>query len=313
MFLTLITTLRAAIYPTQSELVSNIATPIGGYLQAWGAQLPTLSAIVWGITVIYGGMAIGRCGIRYSIYPAYTVIGIPIFGIIATGIMASHQMLLAAAALLTIVLATKYMLRYIMQTESYGDLSLAMLYFGLLPAIYAPTTILYVILPIAMLFIKAHWRDWLTATTSLLFPLFALCYWSWCAGDGFLSPAFQAYYATFTSSGFEVLSIASMAGFGIMMLVVVMIVASLSVMVSDKYALNGRARVAMLFNAIMILLMGATFIAPSASIISLALLAVSTSSLIPLMFIKLQHGFTRLVYRLLMLMTLINTIILIFL
>jgi hypothetical protein len=313
MLVALVTTLRATLYPIQSELIDNIATPLGSYLQAWGAQFPTISAIVWCITVIYGGMTIGRCGIRYSIYPAYTVIGMPIFGIIATGVMASHQMLLASAALLTIVLPTKYMLRYIMLTTSYSDLSLAMLYFGLLPAIYAPTAILYVALPIAVLSIKAHWRDWLTAVSSLLFPLFALCYWSWCAGDGFLAPAFQAHEAAFASSGFEVLSMAGMAGFGIILLVVVMVMASLSVMLSDKYALNGRARAAMQFNLIMILLMSATFIVPSATIISLSLLAVSTSSLIPLMFIKLQHGFTRLVYRLLMLMTLINTIILIFL
>lgn len=311
--ITLLATIRAAVAPTEPELVNNVATPLGSLLNRANAASTLLGTVAWAIMVIYSAMAIGQCAIRYSLYPAYTVIGIPIFGIIATAILVSHQMLLSAVALLFMALAIKYMLRYIMVSESYGDLSLAMLYFGILPIIYAPTAILYVLLPIAILLIKSHWRDWITAVTSLLFPLFALCYWSWCAGSGFGSPATAMCDSMMTNCGFSTWSLLSFASFGLIVLVLIMVSCSIYMLLSDRYALNGKARVAMRFNVIMTLVAMAMIFMPSSSATTLSLLAVPISSLTPLMFIKMERNFTRLIYRLLMIMTLLNAIILIFL
>lgn len=311
-FVVIITTLRGAIAPTEAEMVQNVATPIGSLLQRLAASVPTISSIAWTIAVIYSGLCIGRCGVRFSIYPTYTVLGIPILGIVATGIMISNNMLLSAVMLVVATLATKYMLRYIMVTESYGDLSLAMLYFGVLPMIYAPTAILYPALPLAMLLIKANWRDWLTATLSLLFPLFALCYWSWCGGEGFTTPVTQGYAAILTQSGFDAWTLLSLASLGILVVTAAMVLCAIAICISDRYSLNGRARVAMRFNIVMILLAVATLLLPSTSVTSLALLAIPTSSLIPLIFIRMRQNITRIMWRVLLIMVAINVIILIF-
>lgn len=310
--LTLLTTLRGVFAPLVSELIPAVATPLGSLLQQLGSKMPFWSYVIWLCTLIYSGMSLGRCGIRFSIFPAYTVIGIPIFGIIASGILMSHEMLLSAAVLVVLLLATKYMLRYIMLSESYGDLSLSLLYFGLLPLLYAPMALLIPAMPVVLLLIKPYWRDWVTGVVSLLFPLLALCYWSWCGGLGFLSPAIAVYEALFTPSGFTALSLTGLAGFGIMLLVVVMVLCSVSLLISDKYALNGKARVAMRFNVIMILLAVAMLCVASVTAIGLIPLATAVSSLVPLMFIKMGRGFTSVVYRLLLLMTVLNLIILIF-
>lgn len=310
--LAIVSALRGAIAPVETEMIANIPTPIGALLQRVGGSIPVISTIVWAITVIYSGLCIGRCGIRFSIYPAYTVIGIPILGIVASCVMTSHEMLLSAAILLLATWAMKYMLRYIMVTESYGDLSLAMLYLGLLPLLFAPAAILYPCFALVMLLIKPHWRDWVTGITSLIFPLLALCYWSWCAGSGFSTPVTECYFALLLPSGFSAMSLLGGASIGILAIVTVMVVCSAAIYLSDKYSLNGRARVAMRFVIVMIMLSTAMLMMPSSSATALSLLAIPVSSLVPLMFIKMKHSITQMLWRVLLLMVTMNIIILIF-
>lgn len=311
--LVIMASLRGAIAPVEAEMVTNISTPVGSLLQQAGRHIPILSTIAWMITVIYSGLCIGRCGIRYSIYPAYTVIGIPILGVVAACIMMSHDMLLSAAVLLVATWATKYMLRYMMVSDSYGDLSLSMLWMGLLPLMYAPAAILYPCFVGVMLLIKPNWRDWITGIASLLFPLLALCYWSWCAGNGFGSPAVECYHALLLTSGFQPLSLLGGASLGILALVVVMVLCAIFIYLSDRYSLNGRARVVMRFHILMLLLATAMLLLPSSSATALSLLAIPVSSLIPLMFIKMKHSITQLLWRVLMLIVVVNIIVMIFL
>ena len=310
--LAIVSALRGAIAPVEAETIANIPTPVGALLQRAGASIPVLSTIAWIISVIYSGLCIGRCGIRFSIYPAYTIIGIPILGIVASCVMMSHEMLLSSATLLVATWAMKYLLRYIMVTDSYGDLSLAMLYFGLLPLMFAPAAILYPCFALMMLLIKPHWRDWVTGITSLIFPLLALCYWSWCAGSGFSTPITECYFALILPSGFTALSLIGGASFGVLAIVAVMVVCSATIYLSDKYSLNGRARVAMRFIIVMIALATVMLLMPSSSATALSLLAIPVSSLVPLMFIKMKHSITQLLWRALLLMVALNIIVLIF-
>ena len=301
LLIAVVTTLRSSLLPHSHEEIANVVTPIGQWLQMAGEKAHLITVVVWALALVAAGLSAGRTGVRLSLYPAYTLMAIPIFGIVAAGVMVSGDYLLSTVAMMVMLRATRYMQRCIMRTGSFGDLSLAMLCYGLLPLIYAPTAIFYVALPIIALVARASWRDCLVTLSSLTLPLFAICYWSWCAGKAFLAPAKGIYAALMTESGFHFFSVLNPASIILLGTLIVMILCAISLILSDKYSLKVKARVVMRFNALQLLLLIGLFFIPSATATLFTLIAVPAAMLIPLIFVRMGVGFTETLYRLMLL------------
>jgi hypothetical protein len=184
-----------------------------------------------------------------------------------------------------------------------------MLYFGLLPLIYAPTAIFYVALPLIALVARSSWRDWVVTLSSLALPLAAMCYWSWCAGEAFLKPAREVYAAFFTQSEFHFFSVINPATIILLGILIVMVLCAISLIFSDKYSLKVKSRVVMRFNALMLTLLIGLFFVPSASATLFALLAIPTAILVPLIFVRMGVGFTEALYRLMLLAAAANMLL----
>ena len=305
----IVTTLRAALLPAGDETVPNTIAPIGELLQSLQGSIPTLSVIVWGIALFIAALDAGRFGPKYSLYPAYTLMAIPVFGILAGGVMVSSDFLLSTATMTAMLLGTKFLIRCIMRTDSFNDLSLAMLYYGLLPLIVAPSALLYVALPILVLMVRSTWRDWVVAMASMLFPLAAVCYWNWCAGNGFLSMAEQIYTSMFTASEFSFFSTLNVAGIALLGVIIVMVLCAITLIISDKYSLKVKSRAVMRFNALMLVITVAMFFLPSATASLFVLVAVPAAMLIPLIFVRMGVGFTETLYRLMLVAAAANMVI----
>ena len=304
-----ITTLRSALMPAGDETMPNTLTPIGELLQSLQSSMPTLSIVMWGIALFIAALDAGRFGPKYSLYPAYTLMAIPIFGILAGGVMVSSDYLLSMVAMMVMLLGTKYLIRCIMRTDSFNDLSLAMLYYGTLPLIIAPAAVLYVALPILVLMVRSTWRDWVVAVASLLFPLAAVCYWNWCAGDGFITIAEQIYTSVFTASEFSFFSTLNVAGIVLLGVIIIMTLCAVILIISDKYSIKIKSRAVMRFNAMMLLAVLVMFFLPSATASLFALVAVPAAMLIPLIFVRMGVGFTESLYRLMLVAAAANMVI----
>lgn len=302
----IITTLRSALMPAGDETMPNTLTPIGELLQSLQGSIPTLSAIVWGVALFIVALDAGRFGPKFSLYPAYTLMAIPICGVVASGVMVSSDYLLSAAAMMTMLFGTKYLIRCIMRTESYNDLSLSMLCYGLLPLMIAPSALLYVALPLLVLVVRSTWRDWVVATSSLAFPLAAVSYWNWCAGEGFLTVAEQIYSSMLSPSEFSFFSTLNVAGIALLGVIIVMVLCAITLIISDKYSIKVKSRAVMRFNALLLFVVLAMFFLPSSTASLFALIAIPASMLIPLIFVRMGVGFTETLYRLLLLTTAIN-------
>lgn len=304
-----VTTLRSLLLPHSDEAVANISTPLGEWLLFAEERIPTLSAIIWALALVVAGLNAGRYGIRHSLYPAYTLMGIPVFGVVAAGVMVSGDYLLSTVVMSIMLLATKYIQRCIMRSGSFGDLSLSMLYFGLLPLIYAPTAVFYIALPIITLVARASWRDCIVTVASLALPLFAVCYWNWCAGEAFIAPAKDIYGALLSQSDFHFFSVVNPASIILLGTLIVMILCAISLIFSDKYSLKVKARVVMRFNALMLLLLIGLCFVPSTTATQFALIAVPASMLVPLIFVRMGVGFTETLYRLMLAATAANVVL----
>lgn len=312
LIIAIVTTVRTALWPTASESVTNITTPIGGLLQQCQHSMPVISALVWCVTIFIIGLGIGRQGVRYSIYPAYTLMGIPVFGILAGAVVGSDDFFVATGAVIVLFLALKSMLSFIMRTERFGDLSLSMLYFGVLPLIYAPAALLYVALPIMMLFVRASWRDLIVTIASLVLPPAALCYWQWCAGGEFKTPAVNIYDRLFTSTDFQFFDSLNVATIIVLGIVLVMLFCTMALTISDRYSIKVKSRVALRFNALLVLVFAAMFCIPSATSVQYVLLAAPVALIVPLFFVRMGFGFTEALYRLMLLAAAVNVIIMAF-
>ena len=304
-----VTTLRSALLPAGDETVPNTYTPIGELLQSLQGSAPTLSAIIWGVMLFFAALDAGRFGPKFSLYPAYTLMAIPIFGVLAGGVMVSHDYLLSIVAMWVMLIGTKYLIRCIMRTDSFNDLSLAMLLYGTLPLIVAPTALLYVVLPLVILTVRSTWRDWVVATSSLIFPLLSVCYWNWCAGKGFLSMAEQIYASMLTASEFNFFSTLNVAGIALLSVIIVMVLCAITLIISDKYSIKIKSRAVMRFNAFILIATLAMFFLPSATSSLFALIAVPASLLIPIIFVRLGVGFTESLYRLMLLAGVANLVL----
>ena len=304
-----ITTLRAVFMPSGDESIPNTITPIGNILQHMQEGMPTLSVLVWGITLMFASLDAGRYGPKFSLYPAYTLMAIPVFSVVASGVMVGGDHLLSAAMLLLMLLGSKYLLRCIMHSDNFSDLSLSMLCYGTLPLMFAPAALLYVALPILILTVRNTWRDWVVAVVSLLFPLLSVCYWGWCAGYDFLAAAEQIHSSMFTPSEFSFFSTLNLAGIALLGVIILMVLCAISLIISDRYSIKVKSRAVMRFNAMMLGVVIAMFFLPGSTASVFALLATPIALLVPLFFVRMGVGFTESLYRIMLLATAANMVV----
>lgn len=301
LILAVATTVRSFLAPAADELIPNVATPLSGLLQRLQTDMPVLSAVVWGTTLFLAGLNTGRYGVKYSLYPAYTLMSIPLFGVVAATVAVSGDYLTTSLATTLMLLGSKYLMRCIMRNGGYGDLSLSMLCFGALPLVFAPAAaVVYGAMPLLILVVKPRWRDWIVAVASLAFPLPAQCYIAWCGGAPFAAVAQDMREAMLAPSGFDFYRTLNPAAIFLIGIILVMVLCSVSLIVSDRYSLKVKSRAVMRFNALLLLLTSALFLLPSATPTLFALIAVPTAILLPLMFVRMGTGFTETLYRLLL-------------
>lgn len=301
---------RSVVAPTDGESVRNVATPLGVWLQGLQQEMPLFAAVVWGVMMLVVGVNAGRYGVKYSLYPAYTLMAIPVFGIVAAGVMVSRDYLLTSAVALCGLLSMKYLHRCVMRGGRFGDLSLSMLWTGMMPLLFAPAAVMaYAVMPLLVLVARPSWRDWAVAVVSLLFPLAAFCYVGWLDGGDFLAPVKAMHEAFMTPSGFEFFASTNPAGILLIGVLIVMTVCSASLVVSDRYSLKVKARAAMRFNALLLIACAGMFFVPSCTATAFVLAALPAAMLLPLMFVRMGVGFTETVYRLALLLAAANTLI----
>ena len=305
----IIATLRSKFFPVGDEAIPNTPTPIGSLLQTLQQSFPALSTIAWALMLMFAGLDAGRYGPKFSLYPAYTLMAIPVFGVMAGMVMVSGEYLLSGAAMMLMLLGTKYLLRCIMRTDSFNDLSLAMLCYGTLPLVFAPAALLYVALPVLVLVVRNTWRDWVVSVASLLFPLLSVSYWSWCAGNGFLTTGKQLYTSMLTPSEFGFFSTLNIAGIVLLGIIIVMVLCSVSLIISDRHSLKVKSRAVMRFNAFMLLVTLAMFFMPSCTATLFAIVATPVAILTPIVFVRMGIGFTESLYRFLLLAAAANMVV----
>lgn len=158
---------------------------LGGALARFQAAYPVWARLAAGFMILFTGMCTGRIAIRYNLYGVSTCLPIPLYAVVACGIVSGGNYLTAFAASMLLALAAKNYCRSYCNGYGFDAIFRASLYLGLLPLVYAPATPLVLILPLAILLFRRTFREVVAAAAGLILPVLTACYVSWGAGEEF--------------------------------------------------------------------------------------------------------------------------------
>ena len=286
---------RFAIAPYGDELIAGEIPNIGAWVDSFQSAYPVWGWILSAVVVIMNGVAIGKLTTALGLYHIRTTISIPLYAIISCGIfIAADSLVVALATYFTI-----QMLRYLCGGYVRGtDLNYAFyagVCAGLAPLLYAPTTPLVILLPIAILMFGFSWREVVVMVVGLLLPLAATSYVDWLMGGEFSTTAAGLISAFTQPCDYTPWASESVLALTMMGLISFATICSIAAFVGEKRSVSVRPRTVITFCVVVLVIACALFALPSATTGLFAIVAIPMSILIPLFLMRLSDDVSNIV------------------
>lgn len=261
---------------------------------------PGWSRLIAAILILFTGMCAGRVTVRYNLYTVSTCLAIPLYGIVACGSAVGNNFLPAFAASALLALAVKNFSRSFRNGYGFDTIFRASLYLGLLPLVSASALPLLLLLPLALLLFRRTSREATVALAGLLLPALTLCYVNWGAGGSLLAPM--------TALGERFLSGIPLGMFFSLPLpqlllsggIVLLDLLALLFFLSDIYAAGTKPRFILIFSSCTLAMTLLLLAGPAASRGDIALVAVPSALLLPVLFVRTSRAITLPLYLLLL-------------
>lgn len=165
-----------------------VPAPLGRYVHEATVRWPLLSGILAGWLVFAAGYRIGRSALRYGLHPHYNYTGLSLYAVAACGLALSADYLTQALTLSLTAGSVLHLYRGFHRHLCFDALFRGAFRCGILPFLYAPATVLVVMVPLALVLFKRTLREATVALSGLLLPMLLLCYASWALDSDFLAP-----------------------------------------------------------------------------------------------------------------------------
>lgn len=269
---------------------------LGGQLALFQAAYPVWSLLAAGFMLLFTGMCTGRIAVRYNLYTVGTCLPIPLYAIIACGILAGSSYLAGTAASMLLALATKNYCRAFCNGYGFDAIFRASVYLGLLPLVYAPALPLLLLLPLAVLLFRRTLREVVVAVAGLLLPILTACYISWGMGDQFTAPLFALGETVIAGQPLRLFTELPIPGLVMLGGIVLLDLTALFFFLADLYAAGTKPRFILFFNIGILALTLILLCSPAASPEAFALFAVPSALLIPVFFVRVHRGIALPVY-----------------
>ena len=137
------------------------------------------------------------------------------------------------------------------------------------------------------------------ALGGLLLPPLTLGYLNWALGGSFIAPFVELYHRFMQGewlTGMLHAPLTEQIFCGVLLLLNLL---SIALFLANSYTLSTRSRHTLLYASYLLLLTVATFLLPAGSIARVALLAVPSALLLPVLLIRIRRSITQILYPLL--------------
>lgn len=298
---TFLALVAATFFCKQGYVISPEATEsarplVAGWLFRLQTEFPRLSWSFCGVLTFVSGLSLGRLGPRYALYAGGTLLTIPLYGVVACGLLFSDDYLAGFLASFLLTRAVCNFCASYRNGYTFDALFRGALYLGILPLLYAPALLLVSFLPIVTLLFKRTFREWIVALAGVSLPMAALCYLHGLFAGDFTAPAEELWLCLQGPERFQLLSGASYVLILQLLLLSSAVLGALFYFLSDVYAANTRARAILTSQAWLLLLCLGMSPLPSMTATLFPLLAVPVSLLLPFLFVRLRSPFANALY-----------------
>ncbi|WP_279004096.1 hypothetical protein [Alistipes finegoldii] len=273
---------------------------LGGALARFQAAYPVWARLAAGFMILFTGMCTGRIAIRYNLYGVSTCLPIPLYAVVACGIVSGGNYLTAFAASMLLALAAKNYCRSYCNGYGFDAIFRASLYLGLLPLVYAPATPLVLILPLAILLFRRTFREVVVAAAGLILPVLTASYVSWGAGDEFTAPVMTLADALVSGVPLWIFKGLPLPSLVMLCVIAALALTALLFFLSDIYAAGTKPRFILIFNTGILAMTLALLCTPSVTPEAFTLTAVPAALLFPVFFVRIDRRIALPVYLILL-------------
>lgn len=273
---------------------------LGGALTRFQAAYPVWARLAAGFMILFTGMCTGRIAIRYNLYGVSTCLPIPLYAVVACGIVSGGNYLTAFAASMLLALTAKNYCRSYCNGYGFDAIFRASLYLGLLPLVYAPATPLVLILPLAILLFRRTFREVVVAAAGLILPVLTACYVSWGAGEEFTAPVTALADAVVSGVPLWIFTALPLPSLVMLCIIAALALTALFFFLSDIYAAGTKPRFILIFNIGILAMTLALLCTPSVTPEAFTLTAVPAALLFPVLFVRIDRRIALPVYLILL-------------
>lgn len=300
---------RVAMAPYGDELIAGEIPNIGAWVDSFQSAYPIWGWILSAVVMIMNGVAIGKLTTALGLYHIRTTVSIPLYAIISCGIFIASDSLVVALATYFTVQMFRYLCGGYVRGTDFNYAFYAGLCAGLAPLLYAPTTLLVILLPIAILMFGFSWREVVVMTIGLIFPLGATSYIDWLMGGEFSATAIGLLNALVYPCDYTPWASESVVALTMMGLAAFATICSIAAFVGEKRSVSVRPRTIITFCIILLIVAGSLFLLPSATAGLFAIVAIPISILIPIFLMRLSDDASSLVILALILLVILHCFI----
>ncbi len=301
---------RQTLFPATLLLVALAACAIGlGPLPTVGADGPegvltvrllgefltrytVAGRILLFLLVLSAGLTIGRAGIRYSLYPAKTCIGISLFGFLGCAMALGGDMPVAIVTAYCWARTLFHYLGALRNGYAFDRLFRGSIFLGAVPLLQPALTPLAAVLPLVLLLFKRTLREGIVALAGLLLVPLTAGYICWACGLSFFEPLRPIVRALHIGGAMPWRQL-PLYTYPVLGLTLLLMIYTLGCFIGDRHSSDNRKLVLLPLLFYLYLFCAALFVVPfegSSATVLTALAAVVMSLLLPYLFVRLQRG-----------------------
>lgn len=283
--------------------------PLGDLLLAFQGRFPVWAAVAAGVLALATAVRAGRLSMRYGLYPVPTALAVPLYGVVACGIVTEPDYLPEFVASYVSLLSLRHFCAGFRNGYAVGTFFRGAFCLGILPLLYAPALPLPLLLLPAAVCLRRTLRETFVALCGGVLPLAGACYVDWALGGAPFALLRRQWEAFLEPSGFRFFeqgSVLEPVVFGVVLFTVICaIAAGATGLRTQSRKVRGMLRYVLVL-LVAVALLGAV---PSATAGLFALAAVPAALLMPLALVRVRREWAALLYVVLYGLSIVNTLL----
>lgn len=275
---------RLTLNPMPIELAES------AFLPRWAECIASV------LLLVATSLVVGRISVKMGAFRGFTALPIPIYAIVACGIVATPNALTASVAAFVSALGVMLILR---AYDNFGDKNsvfFAGLMFGLSAIVYPPCVVYLLLLIVAVVQSPLNWRQSVVGLVGWLLPIFTASYCSWYAGNDFKDVAWALYDSlAISENSFPLTPFPIVAAIQTALLAMLFLYGVVQI-VANRYTMLVKARKAMTFEMLAFATLMGSLLIPACGITILPSLAIPVATILAFAFEKLPSPISNFLY-----------------